>query len=136
MRRKLLRFLSRLPPYLAVVFLVIVAALFLAGRKEIGLVMKDVPGGSAAEGARAIVKYGCGACHSIPGIPGADTYVGPLLTAYSRRHYIAGSLPNTHENLIRWLQNPQAIEPGTAMPNLGLTEVEARDIAAYLYTLR
>jgi cytochrome c len=125
-----------LPPIFAVLFLVGAIGLFLVGRKEIGLVIKDVPGGNVVAGEQAIVKYGCGACHTIPGIRGADTYVGPLLTGYSRRHYIAGTLPNTHENLILWLQNPQAVEPGTVMPNLGLTEIEARDIAAYLYTLR
>ena len=125
-----------LPPIFAVLFFVGAIGLFLVGRKEIGLVIKDVPGGNVAAGEQAIVKYGCGACHTIPGIRGADTYVGPLLTGYSRRHYIAGTLPNTHENLILWLQNPQTVEPGTVMPNLGLSEIEARDIAAYLYTLR
>jgi cytochrome c len=125
-----------LPPIFAVLFMVGAISLFLVGRKEIGLVIKDVPGGNVVAGEQAIVKYGCGACHTIPGIRGADTYVGPLLTGYSRRHYIAGTLPNTYENLILWLQNPQAVEPGTVMPNLGVTEIEARDIAAYLYTLR
>jgi cytochrome c1 len=133
MRQNLLFWLL---PIFAGLFLVGAIALFLVGRKEIGLVIKDVPGGNVVAGEQAIVKYGCGACHTIPGIRGADTYVGPLLTGYSRRHYIAGRLPNTHENLILWLQNPQAVEPGTVMPNLGLTEIEARDIAAYLYTLR
>ena len=58
------------------------------------------------------------------------------LTAFGRRVYIAGEVPNTSENLVQWLEVPQSIEPGTAMPNLGVTEGEAREIAAYLYTLR
>jgi cytochrome c1 len=62
--------------------------------------------------------------------------VGPPLTSFARRTYIAGEVPNTLEYLVRWIEMPQAIEPGTAMPNLGVTEDQARDIAAYLYTLR
>ncbi len=49
---------------------------------------------------------------------------------------IAGLLPNTPENLEAWLENPQAIVPGNAMPNMELKKDEARDIATYLYTLR
>jgi cytochrome c len=62
--------------------------------------------------------------------------VGPPLTMFARRAYIAGRLPNVPDNLIRWLQDPQGVEPGTAMPNLGVGPPVARDMAAYLYTLR
>jgi cytochrome c1 len=62
--------------------------------------------------------------------------VGPPLTSWSRRTFIAGEVPNTPDNLVRWLRNPRAIEPGTAMPALGLDDRQARDVAAYLYTLR
>ena len=55
---------------------------------------------------------------------------------FARRAYIAGQLPNDPENLVRWIQDPQGVEPGTAMPNLGVTAAVARDMAAYLYTLR
>jgi cytochrome c len=92
--------------------------------------------GDPEQGQRTIQIYGCSTCHLIPGIDGADGMVGPPLTGWADRTYIAGNLPNTPENLIRWIQNPQAIEPGTVMPNLEVTEDEARDIAAYLYTLR
>jgi cytochrome c1 len=95
-----------------------------------------VPEGDAGRGRTAIVNYGCGACHHIPGVVGAVAYVGPPLDRYSQRHYIAGALTNTGENLIYWLQFPQQVEPGTAMPNLGVTADDARDIAAYLYSLR
>jgi cytochrome c1 len=61
--------------------------------------------------------------------------VGPPLNAWSERQYIAGNLQNQPDNLIAWIMNPQAIEPGTAMPNMNIDEQEARDIAAYLYTL-
>lgn len=79
--------------------------------------------------------HGCGACHTIPGVEGAVAWVGPPLMEWARRGYVAGRLPNAPENLVAWLRDPQAISPGSAMPNLGLTEEEARDAAAYLFTL-
>jgi cytochrome c len=95
-----------------------------------------IPGGDAQRGREAIRDYGCDSCHTIPGIRTANATVGPPLTGWAARHYISGKLANTPDNLIRWIQFPQAIEPGTAMPNMGVTEQDARDIAAYLYTLR
>ena len=95
-----------------------------------------VPGGNAVQGHEAIQRYGCGSCHIIPGVPGANGRVGPSLAGFAERKTVAGVVPNTPENLVRWLQNPQAVKPGTAMPNLGVTEADARNIAAYLYTLR
>ena len=94
-----------------------------------------VPGGNADSGKLAIQTYGCGSCHMIPGVSVARGTVGPPLNFWSRRTYIAGEVPNTPDYLVRWIEGPQAIEPGTAMPNLGVTEKGARDIAAYLYTL-
>jgi cytochrome c len=88
---------------------------------------------SVQNGKQLIASYGCGSCHTIPGIPGADAMAAPPLTRFYQRSYIAGRLPNTWENLISWIQNPQGVEPGTAMPNLGVSETDARDIAAYLY---
>lgn len=96
---------------------------------------RPVADASPDSGKTLLVHYGCGACHVIPGIDDAYGMVGPPLTAFGRRTYIAGELPNTTENLIAWLENPQAIEPGTAMPNLGVTAGHARNMAAYLYTL-
>jgi cytochrome c2 len=95
-----------------------------------------VPGGNPERGARVIQRYDCGTCHVIPGISGARGLVGPPLLWFSRRTFIAGELPNTPANLIRWVRNPPSVEPGTAMPVLGLDEQQARDVAAYLYTLR
>lgn len=93
-------------------------------------------GGDARRGAQLVHDIGCGSCHTIPGIRGARGLVGPPLYFFSRRTYIAGQLPNTPANLVRWIMDPPAIEPGTAMPRLGLDEQQARDVAAYLYTLR
>jgi cytochrome c len=95
-----------------------------------------VPGGDPAIGRTVIRQYGCGACHIIPGVTGAEGLVGPPLVRFGNRTIIAGSWPNTPEYLIQWIRFPQALEPRTVMPNMGVTEAEARHIAAYLYTLR
>lgn len=93
-------------------------------------------GGDAHRGAKLIQQYGCGSCHTIPGIHNAHGVVGPPLYFFSRRTFIAGELPNSPDNLVRWLKSPPSVEPGTAMPALGLSDQQARDVAAYLYTLR
>lgn len=91
--------------------------------------------GDVERGRQLIADYGCHACHSVPGVPGAAALVGPPLDDWAGRHYIAGTLANTPENLRYWIQFPQDVEPGTAMPNLNVTELDAQDITAYLYTL-
>lgn len=92
--------------------------------------------GDPAKGRIALTQYGCQACHVIPGITGSDVHVGPPLAGLASRTMIAGSLPNTPDNLIRWIRNPQAVDPQTAMPNMGVTEMHAQDMAAYLATLK
>ncbi len=98
--------------------------------------LTEVPGGDAERGRAAMPLYGCGSCHSIPGLPGANANVGPPLDGFANRQFIAGQLANTADNLVLWIMDPQGVEPGTAMPNMGVTEEDARDIAAYLATLR
>jgi cytochrome c2 len=93
-------------------------------------------GGNAQSGAVLIQQFGCGSCHTVPGISGADGLVGPPLTQMARRVYIAGVLRNSPDNMIAWLQDPQAIVSGNAMPQMGIDRNQAQDIAAYLYTLR
>lgn len=93
-------------------------------------------GGDADRGKDAILRYGCTACHSIPGIRGPRGMVGPPLDHMVQRGFIAGKYQNTPQNLTQWLQNPQAMDPNNAMPNLGVTPDDAKDITAYLYTLR
>jgi cytochrome c len=92
--------------------------------------------GSPEFGQALIAEYGCTACHAVPGVGALSGTVGPTLAGFGARAYIAGRLPNRPTKLMLWLLDPPSIDPGTAMPGLGLTEVEARDIAAYLYTLR
>lgn len=113
----------------------VTAAFVLAGCSSLGATpaRSAVEGGDAARGEQAIAEYGCGTCHAIPGVPGADGRVGPRLHDFENQVYIAGQLPNRPEELIRWIQDPQSIEPGTAMPDMDVTEQDARDIAAYLY---
>lgn len=97
---------------------------------------RQIVGGDPGEGSQAIMRYGCVSCHTIAGIREARGRVGPPLTGIAGRSYIAGRIPNTSENIVLWIQDPQGLIPGTAMPNLGVTESDARDIAAYLYSLR
>ena len=100
-----------------------------------GDVSAAVPGGSPVRGRTALAATGCGSCHVIPGVRNAQGKVGPPLAGIAERTMLAGRVPNTPQDMIAWIQDPQAIEPGTAMPNLRVDERSARDMAAYLYTL-
>jgi cytochrome c len=91
-------------------------------------------GGSVKNGEVAFAKYGCGGCHTILGMSQASGKVGPPLDGVGARAIIGGRLENKPDNLEQWIQNPQHISPGTAMPNLGVTPRDARDITAFLYT--
>lgn len=91
--------------------------------------------GDPARGRLALTQYACHACHQIPGITGSQVYVGPVLEDFAARRIIARSLPSTPENLVRWIRNPKEIDPHTAMPALGVSEQDARDMVAYLLTL-
>jgi cytochrome c len=95
-----------------------------------------VPGGDARRAPALIKSLGCAGCHTVPGVSGATGNVGPPLTRFGDRTYVAGMLRNTPDNLIRWIRDPQGVVPGNAMPNMGVSAADARDIAAYLYTLR
>jgi cytochrome c2 len=93
-------------------------------------------GGSVDAGKQAIARFGCGACHRIHGIDGADGQVGPSLNGIAIRAQVAGRLANRPDNLIRWIRHPQEVDPGNGMPDLPMTEQDARDMATYLYTLQ
>jgi cytochrome c len=96
----------------------------------------EMTGGEPSRGKDVIRRYGCSTCHTIPGVEGARGQVGPSLEGIAGRAYLAGKLPNTPANMIKWIREPQDVQPGTAMPELGVTEQDGKDIAAYLYTLR
>jgi cytochrome c len=91
--------------------------------------------GDVKRGAELIRAYGCQSCHIVPGVPGADGLVGPPLIHWSRRVYLAGHVPNTPDNLVRWIMNPQEVHEHTAMPDMGVTRTDAQHIAAYLFSL-
>ena len=95
----------------------------------------EATGGNPEHGKKAIGKYGCAACHTIDGIS-SEAMVGPPLTRMASRSYLAGSMQNNAANLIHFIQHPRAVHNDTAMPEIGLTDEEARDIAAYLYTYK
>ena len=96
----------------------------------------QIGGGNADRGEAAIRRYGCGSCHTIPGISGADGLVGPPLAGIASRVYVGGVATNTPEHMIQWLEDPRSLSPKTAMPNLGITHGDAANIASYLYTLK
>ncbi|MDQ4075807.1 MAG: c-type cytochrome [Chloroflexota bacterium] len=95
----------------------------------------EVEGGDPVLGKQAILDYGCYSCHTIPGVNRADAHVGPALTAWADRRIIAGIMPNEPDNLIPWIISPQQFQEDSAMPTLGVSEEDARHIAAYLYTI-
>jgi mono/diheme cytochrome c family protein len=95
-----------------------------------------VAGANATRGKTALQQYACIACHNVPGITGPEARVGPPLAGIGSRLTLGGVLPNSPENMARWIRAPQKHKPVTAMPDLGVTERDARDIAAYLATLK
>ena len=121
-------------------FVLLVAGI-VAGVAMLGPAERDPPpqlmvaGGDPDRGKEVIRRSGCSACHVIPGIAGADGLVGPPLDRFARRAYVGGVLPNRPQNLVAWLVDPPKLDPRTAMPAPGVSEAEARDVAAYLYRL-
>lgn len=114
----------------------VLGSLSLAGCQESEASAPNRFGGDVRQGAALIRQVGCGACHEVPGIQGAKGLVGPPLERISRRVYLAGMLRNTPDNMITWLRFPQSVVPGNAMPNMNLSETDARHIGAYLDTLK
>jgi cytochrome c len=92
--------------------------------------------GDPQRGAELVKNYGCGGCHDIPGIANAEGNVGPPLHRIGTRTYIAGFLRNSPANMAFWVQNPQQVLPGNAMPQMDIPPKDARDIAAFLYSLK
>lgn len=95
---------------------------------------KAITGGDPARAPEIFRRYGCSGCHTIPGIPGADGQTGAPLTGLSKRVYIAGVLENNSDNLVAWIVSPRSFSPRTAMPETGISQQDAKDLAAYLYT--
>ena len=92
--------------------------------------------GDPRRGVLAMQQYACTTCHLIPGMVGANAHVGPPLRGIAGRKYLAGRLPNSPENMVRWIRDPKGVSPATLMPDLEVSEEHARDMVAYLYTLK
>src|SRR5579859_5202256 len=138
MMRLISRYASRyLDLLIAIVVVILAVFIMISESRPAEPVMPQyvITGADSQRGQAAIVKYGCGSCHTIPGIQGANAFVGPSLEHFASRSYIAGNFPNLPENLVPWIENAQAMLPNNAMPNMNVSEGDARDIAAYLYTL-
>lgn len=136
----------RLPPAVLFAFGLVILG-FAAGATSLGVqrwqsqqravtAAHELTGGDARRGKAAFVRHGCGACHAIRNVQPAQGQVGPALSGVAARAFLAGRLPNDPQQLTAWIRHPQALQPGVGMPDAGLTEAEARDVAAYLYTLR
>ncbi len=102
--------------------------------QEARAVARAVTGGDPDRAPALLRRYGCSGCHSIGGVAGADGQVGGPLDGLRRRVYIAGVVPNAPQALVAWIVSPTSFSPRTAMPPTGITEAEARDVAAFLYT--
>ncbi|ESZ02492.1 c-type cytochrome [Mesorhizobium sp. L48C026A00] len=123
----------------AIVVLAILAALTWWSERT-DRIERDANNATGGIGTRAIpimMANGCAGCHTITGVPSAHGLVGPRLDAtLATKVYVGGVLSNNPENLIRWIRAAREINPHTAMPSTGISEQEARDIAAFLYALR
>ena len=88
--------------------------------------------GDRENGRLLLQQFGCGNCHRIPGVAAAQGEVGPPLGKVGDRAYLAGVLPNTPANMAAFIRDPRRFAPRTTMPDLGVTEAHARDMAAVL----
>jgi cytochrome c2 len=124
------------------IILVIAVAVFAAGaifntvsdRNDMRVHAAAATGGNPSRGEAMFIQYGCGACHRLAHVRKASGAVGPSLDGVAVRAMIAGKLANSPDNLEHWIRDPQAVSPGTAMPDLNVGQRDARDIAAFLYT--
>jgi mono/diheme cytochrome c family protein len=103
-----------------------VAANFVKDRERRRAVAIAMTAGDPTRAPMIFRRYGCGGCHAIPNVPGADGKVSGPLTDLRQRVYIG-------ENLVQWIVFPQRFSANSAMPATGISEAEARDLAAYLY---
>ncbi|EZP74444.1 Cytochrome c oxidase polypeptide II [Sphingomonas paucimobilis] len=94
-----------------------------------------MPGADVQRGRALVQRTGCAACHLIPGIRWPQGRLGPDLTHFARQGMIAGRVPNRPDMLTAFVRNAPALVSGMTMPAMPLDQEEARDVAAYLYTL-
>lgn len=104
-----------------------------SARQRADRVARTITGGDPTRAPEIMRRYGCSSCHTIPGVAGADGLTGPPLSGLIRRIYIGGVATHSPDHLIQWIVEPQRFSPHSAMPATGISEAEARDVAAYLY---
>ena len=109
------------------------AALAWSSSRRQSHLARTITGGNPTRASAIMRRYGCGGCHTVAGIPGADGQVGPPLSGLIHRVYIGGVATNSPDHLIQWIVDPQKLSSRSAMPATGISEAEARDVAAYLY---
>ena len=95
-----------------------------------------VAGGHPDAGRDLLARHPCINCHVIPGVPASRGVVGPPLSRWAGRAYIGGRVPNTPDTLVQWIRNAPSFDPEVAMPDMGVSDQDARDMAAYLFTLK
>jgi cytochrome c2 len=124
------------------IIVLVIAAAVLAGvvydavddRDDMWTHAAAATGGNPYRGESMFIQYGCGSCHGLKHVRKATGMVGPPLDGIAIRAIIAGKLPNRPENLTHWIRDPQQVTPGTDMPDLHVSQRDARDITAFLYT--
>jgi cytochrome c2 len=119
---------------IVVVALVGIIVEYVEQRTELRMHAAAETGGDPWRGEAMFIQYGCGSCHALRNVRTATGMVGPPLDGVALRVIIGGHLSNTPENMEHWIRDPQQVSPGTAMPNLGVGQEDARDITAFLYT--
>jgi cytochrome c len=92
-------------------------------------------GGDPQVGRRQLAMHSCSSCHVIPGVPKADGRRGPSLAHWYGRRTFLSTVPNTPENMEKWLERPSHRKPGTTMPDLSISAQESRDMTAYLFSI-
>jgi putative membrane protein len=135
MREKLTVIHSRAGRAVVILVIWIGSAVLLSACNDARATAVALTGGNPDNGQAAIRRHGCWTCHNIPGIAGANGVVGPPLDGIANRAYVAGR-PNNPQHMMNWIRHPQAVRAPTPMPDMAISERDARDIAAYLYTLR
>jgi cytochrome c2 len=117
-----------------VIALIAIAREYVHERTQLRIHAAAITHGDPWRGEAMFIQYGCGSCHALKNVRGATGMVGPPLDGVALRRIIGGHLANNPDNMEHWIQDPQHVSPGTAMPNLGVGKEDARDITAFLYT--
>ena len=128
--------LAILAAALIIVALVGIAWDYARERRQVRAQAAAITGGNPERGEALFIAYGCGSCHAVQNVRTATGNVGPPLDGIATRVILAGHLANNPANMEHWIRDPQQVSPGTAMPELNVSEGDARDITAFLYTRR